>query len=150
VTRPGRAAACGLLLAVSLLAACGGGRDGTERGPEGELTVLGAFLPEPPLSLGALYLTVDNRTGVDDVLVGARTDVAGEVMVHGAGMAELEGMPLPDGEQTVLEPGGAHLMLSDVAGVKAGDVVQVTLDFAVHEPVTIDVPVAPLGATEAP
>jgi hypothetical protein len=29
-------------------------------------------------------------------------------------------------------------------------VVQVTLDFAVHEPVTIDVPVAPLGATEAP
>jgi periplasmic copper chaperone A len=153
VTGRGRRAVGGVILAVTLLVACGGGGadgDAAERGPEGELTVLGPFLPEPPLSLAALYLTIDNRTGVDDVLLGARTEVAGEVVLHGAGMTALEGMPLPAGEQTVLEPGGAHLMLIDVVGVAAGGVVPVTLDFAVHEPVTVEVPVAPLGATEAP
>jgi copper(I)-binding protein len=135
-----------------LVAAGCSGDDGTTRGPDGELSVQGAFIPEPPLSIGALYLTLDNRTGVDDALVGASTvPITDEVEVHGPGMSDVGGsLPLPAGEQTVLEPGGAHVMLNGIEGLQEGDTVSVTLRFAVHAPVTIQVPVAPIGSLEAP
>jgi periplasmic copper chaperone A len=143
-----RAAAAAVL--VLALAACGSEESGIPRGPDGELTVQGAFVPEPPLSLGALYLVLDNRTGTDDALVAATTDAAAETAVHGAGMADVDGLPLPDGQQTALEPGGAHVMLSGLDGVEAGDTLVVTLEFAVHPPITLEVPVAPIGSLEAP
>jgi copper(I)-binding protein len=139
------------MLALAALPACGGDDGGASRGPDGELTVQGAFLPEPPLDIAALYFTVDNRTGVDDALVGASTEVAAEAMVHGPGMSMVEdGLPLPAGVQTSLEPGGAHVMLTGVEGVEEGDTVTVTLDFAVHEPITLPVPVTRIGSAEAP
>ena len=153
MTRPVRWTRLGsvvLALAV-LVAACGGDDGGSSRGPDGELTVVGAFLPEPPLDIAALYLTLDNRTHTDDVLVGASTPVADDATVHGPGMATTEGgLPLPAGKQTTLEPGGAHVMLTGVTGVQEGDTVGVTLDFAVHPPITVEVPVTRIGSTEAP
>jgi periplasmic copper chaperone A len=152
VTRRVAAVTTALLLALLVVLAGCGGDDGAGRGPDGELTALGAFIPEPPVNIGALYLTLDNRTGVDDALVGATTDPpTSRVDLHGPDMADLGGrLPLPAGKQTVLEPGGAHVMLNGIDGLQRGGTVEVTLQFAVHAPITIRVPVTAIGSTEAP
>jgi periplasmic copper chaperone A len=141
-----------LVLALLVVVAGCGGDSGAGRGPDGELTALGAFIPEPPVNIGALYLTLDNRTGVDDALVGASTDPpTSRVDIHGPDMSDLGGrLPLPAGKQTLLEPGGAHVMLNGIDGLQEGGTVAVTLRFAVHPPITIQVPVAPIGSLEAP
>jgi copper(I)-binding protein len=84
------------------------------------------------------------------VLVGVTTEAAEETAVHGPGMASVDGLPLPAGEQTVLEPGGAHVMLTGARDLSAGDTITVTLQFAVHPPLAVEVPVAPIGSLEAP
>ena len=53
------------------------------------------------------------------------------------------GLPLTAGETVSFEPGGYHVMLLDIAGpLEVGDEVEVTLDFAEADSVTITVQVA--------
>lgn len=81
----------------------------------------------------ALYLTATG--GSEDRLIGARTDVAADVVAHESivdddgtmAMRPVEGIALPAGGSLVLEPGGYHLMLVDVDGLALGATVNVTL-----------------------
>jgi periplasmic copper chaperone A len=92
----------------------------------------------------ALYLTATSE-GEPDRLVAASTDVAAGVEIHQTttedgvmSMQRIDGLDLPAGESLVLEPGGFHLMLLDVARLDVGAVVEVTLIWETAGEMTVE------------
>lgn len=76
----------------------------------------------PAMSMGAIYFTVHNRSGHDDRLTGvalAEGGAGAEATLHETivedGVSRMRsregGFPIADGEDLVLAPGGAHVML---------------------------------------
>jgi hypothetical protein len=136
VTRRPGAALAALAAAVALGAwSCGGDDD-----PEG-LRVEGAWARATPpgVTVGAVYLRVTSN--VDDELLGADVDesVAAAVELHSTEqaadgttrMVEQKTLPVPAGDELVLEPIGHHLMLVDLADpLTTGETFDLTLHFA--------------------
>ncbi|AXK46495.1 copper chaperone PCu(A)C [Brachybacterium saurashtrense] len=143
---PRRAALAALLLP---LAACTTGGDETASGTAGagasdgggtgaeELTLVDPWVKAAEEGMTAAFGTLVNRTGRDLQLIGASSPSAGMVELHetasdgsgGMSMQEKEGgFPVPDGGELLLEPGGNHLMLMDLAApLQPGDKVELTL-----------------------
>jgi copper(I)-binding protein len=99
---------------------------------------------------GAVYMTIESAA--DDELVGASvpTDVAATVVLHetvvgdGAAimMQQVSAVDLPSGGAVAFEPGGLHMMLTDLAGpLESGSSFELTLTFADAEPqiVTVEI-----------
>ena len=93
----------------------------------------------PPGSPGtAGYLRVVNAGDTAVVITGASSDIAGRAEIHETverdgmlRMAPLPRLELAPGAQAMLEPGGRHLMLMDLASMPGeGDTVQVCLQLA--------------------
>lgn len=149
----------GLLLA---LVACGG-PDSDEA--TSALAATGAWARPTPSGAdnGVAYLTIS--TDRPDAVVGASVgdDRAAEVQLHrtvgatdGAGhshgavadggdlvsMGEVEELGVLPGEPLVFEPGGSHVMLVDLARpLRAGEQVDLTLEFASGRTLSVAVPV---------
>lgn len=136
-----------MLLLAGLLTACSGGAG------DGEISVSDARVPVPAGVNGAAYMTLTNETDSDDQLVGATTDIAETVELHqtsttdgSMSMQQLDGVEIPAGGETVLEPGGPHLMLIGVTDELAeGDTVDLTLTFDNAGEQTVAAEVVPLG-----
>ena len=118
----------------------------------GELEVSGgwarAMLPGQPI--GGAYLTIVNRGGEADRLVGVVSPAAGKVEIHTMKMENdvmvmrplTEGLEIPAGATVTLEPNGLHLMFMDVREpFQAGGSVPVTLDFAKAGRLELSLPV---------
>ncbi|WP_263310686.1 copper chaperone PCu(A)C [Brachybacterium atlanticum] len=145
-TRPTRRAALAAALLLPL-AACGSDpSDGSETGGAasdgGGTSAEGLILVDPWVKaaeegMTSAFGTLTNATGRDLQLIAASTPTAGMVELHettgdgsgGMSMQEKEGgFPVPDGGELVLEPGGDHLMLMDLAApLRPGDEVELTL-----------------------
>jgi copper(I)-binding protein len=90
------------------------------------------------------YLTVVNEGGGDQ-LVAVDTDVAGQVSIHHSEERDGVVVMVPAGnlgissrEQTVLAPGGTHLMLENLRRpLVPGDEVELVLSFGRAGPVTV-------------
>jgi len=132
---------------VALLLAAGGGDD-PAASVQGGAVVRDAWTT-PGDSAVAVYLTIENRGG-DDELLGASSDAAsgvrlmgGDVDMAGAGAVGV-GSPrllLPTGE-IELAPGGNHLVLVGLAGpLTAGSTVPLRLDLRGAGPVRTEVEV---------
>ena len=96
------------------------------------------------------YLTIANKGGAADRLVGAASPLAGKVEVHTMEvvkdvmtMRPVEGgLEIPAGGTVELKPGGYHIMFMDVATPFAeGDTVPVTLRFEKAGEVALSLPV---------
>ena len=125
-----------LLIAMLLLAACGGSNSGAM-----EVTDVWGRSSPMAATNGAFYMQITNSTGQDDSLVGATTDACGTVELHEMymkendvmGMREVPGgsIPLPDGEMVELKVGGLHVMcIGKTREFNTGDTIPVTLEFA--------------------
>lgn len=117
-----------------------------------EIAVSHAVVPAPPSETEATaFLTLDNRGGSADTLLGVRSPEAGGVMLHdvvGGRMEMLAALPLPPGRRVRLVPGSFHLMLRElVQPLVIGDTVTLELRFAKAAPVVVRAPV--LRYTEA-
>lgn len=120
-----RSLAAALTLCV-VATACAGGSSAIE--------VVDARIGAPQGPNAALYLTAVGGDKADR-LVGARSTVASEVHIHETthdedgtvAMSNVDGLDLPAGGRLVLEPGGYHLMLTDVERLNPGDEVDITL-----------------------
>lgn len=94
---------------------------------------------------GAVYFVIVNRSKNADMLTGAVSDVAEAVEIHESTMSgdvmEMHHMPavaLAPGEEVIFEPGGLHVMLIGLKReLKAGDEVDITLQFEDHEDLTL-------------
>lgn len=90
------------------------------------------------MSMGGVFMKLENRGKQDDVLVGASTPVADKVEihehVHENGMMKMRekegGVALAQGKTLELKPGGYHVMLMGLKQtLKAGKTFPLTLQF---------------------
>ncbi|WP_341853970.1 copper chaperone PCu(A)C [Brachybacterium sp. GPGPB12] len=88
------------------------------------LTLVDPWVKAAEEGMTSAFGTLTNATGRALQLISASTPSAGMVEPHetmgdgsgGMSMQEKEGgFPVPDGGELVLEPGGDHLMLMDLA-----------------------------------
>ena len=144
--RPTRRAALAAALLLPLAACSSDPSDGSEAGgaasdgggtsAEG-LTLVDPWVKAAEEGMTSAFGTLTNATGRALQLISASTPSAGMVELHetmgdgsgGMSMREKEGgFPVPDGGELVLEPGGNHLMLMDLAApLQPGDEVELTL-----------------------
>jgi copper(I)-binding protein len=116
----------GLLVALS--AACGGSSSPS-------VSVTDAYIPDPAGSNAALYFVVHNPTAHAIRVTSVKTPVTGSVELHETKMvngletmaALPDGIPVPAKSTVTLHPGGLHVMLMDVSGLKTGQAVPVTV-----------------------
>jgi periplasmic copper chaperone A len=112
----------------------------------------------PGSKIAAGYLTVRNKSGTPDRLVGGSSPMAGKVETHThikdgdiLRMREVKGFDIPAKGRFELKPGGAHLMLVDVKQpFKEGDRIPVTLKFEKAGEVKAEFQVGGLAAMQAP
>lgn len=133
-----------LLALAALLAACGQQTPSVADLAEpmaDAITVRDGWVRQPPpgASVAGAYFSIHNAGSADDRLLAVATEAAAHVEIHEMrsedGMMRMrelpDGLPLPAGASTHLEPGGNHLMLiNPTAPLVAGDIVGVTLQFA--------------------
>lgn len=86
----------------------------------------------------AVFLTLENTTGQDDVLIGASTPYAERADLHNTykteydvlTMRQVEDIPLPEGETIVFKPGRMHIFLVGVKQpLRMGMEFPLTLEF---------------------
>lgn len=126
----------------------------------GDLEITGGFaratLPAAPVGGG--FITITNHGSADDTLIGAESDVAGEVQLHNMTvendvmkMYEMEGgIPVPAGEVVSLAPGGLHLMFMQLRQpLVEGETVTVTLSFEHAGTIDVVLDIGAIGASSA-
>jgi periplasmic copper chaperone A len=126
----------------------------------GDLTI---HQPWARASLGnapnsAAYMTLETKGATPDRLTGGSTPVAQRVELHThimeggvAKMRPVDAIEVAPGAATVLEPGGAHVMLSGLTEkLEAGTTVPLTLVFERAGAVTLEVPVEGIMAGTGP
>lgn len=156
-------------VAAVAIAACGDSdsTDTTEASAGDGLTVTDAWarVTTPTQTDGAVYMTIESPE--DDVLTGATvpSSVASEAQLHETtesgsmddsmddstdsmdsessdammGMKEVDQIDVSAGEPTMLEPGGYHIMLIDLAEpITDGTTIPVTLEFENAGTVEVD------------
>jgi copper(I)-binding protein len=107
---------------------------------------------------GVIYLTIHNMSSVGDRLLGAVTEAASKAIVHESIMTDgvmrmrpAGGLDIPPNNMVRLEPGGLHLMLTNLKmELVEGESFSLTLTFERAFRVTVDVAIAGLSAIRAP
>jgi periplasmic copper chaperone A len=106
---------------------------------------------------GAVYMTLDNKSGSADRLTGASSDVADKLQIHEMNvengvmkMREVtDGLPIPAGGSVELKPGSYHVMMMGLKKpLTAGEKFPLTLSFEKAGNISVTVPVQAMGATE--
>jgi hypothetical protein len=107
-------------------------------------------------AVGAGYLVIHNHGATPDSLTGGSADFAGGVPDHEMTMAngvsrmrEVKGgLNIPANGEVALAPNGYHLMFTDLKRpLNKGETVKVTLNFAHAGAVSVELPVARIGAS---
>jgi copper(I)-binding protein len=101
----------------------------------------------------AVYLTLVNAGGREDLLRGAETGAAASAEIHESRMEgevmrmrEVGEIPVPAGAEVELAPGGLHIMLLDLQqSLTPGDSLELILHFRETGAVELRVPVRRLG-----
>jgi periplasmic copper chaperone A len=106
---------------------------------------------------GAVYMTLDNKSGTADRLTGVSSDVADKLQIHEMKvengvmkMRELaSGLPIPAGGSVALKPGSYHVMLIGLKKpLTAGEKFPLTLTFEKAGNISVTVLVQAMGATQ--
>jgi copper(I)-binding protein len=125
----------------------------------GGITVVAPWARATPggTKVGGAYLELKAAAGAGDRLVSASSPAAGSVEIHEHAseggvmkMRRIDGLAVPAGASVMLKPGGYHLMLMDLKQpLKQGDKLQLTLTFEKAGTLSVEGPVAPIGAMAA-
>lgn len=124
-----------------------------------QLTVVDPMANELPAvsTNGAVYLTILNGMAQPVALVAAQSPIAAQVTFHETindngvmRMTQPEGgFVIGAGEALVFASGGKHLMLEQLQQpLQAGQAFSLTLTFDSAPPITVTVPILPIGKTE--
>jgi copper(I)-binding protein len=123
---------------------------GTADAAAGGIAIYEPYIPAPAApDVAALYLVVRDEAGNGDRLLSARSE-AGDAQLHEtreeSGLVRMQpardGIAVPAGGELRLEPGGAHVMLTNLPQPLAvGSRVHVTLEFERAGRLALEVPV---------
>ena len=106
---------------------------------------------------GAVYMTLDNKSGTADRLTGASSDVADKLQIHEMkvenGVMQMRqiagGLAIPANGSVVLKPGSYHVMLIGLKKpLTPGDKFPLTLSFEKAGNISVTIPVQAMGATQ--
>jgi len=147
----------GLLLIFAITVGCGpaGGPDVQADEPWARAMVVSEDAGEGPSGVNsAVYLRLRNVGGAADTLLGGESPVSRRVEVHRSfmdgdvmRMREAGLLPIPPGDEVVLEPGGLHIMLLDLTeSLVEGDTLSLVLEFRRTGPVSLRVPIRGPGS----
>ena len=108
-------------------------------------------------TMGAAYMTLDNKGATPDRLIEASSPVAAKTELHThiiegdiMRMRAVEGVDLPPGETVEFQPGGLHVMLMGLtAALQEGESFPLTLNFAEAGTTMVEVEVLQPGAVES-
>ena len=139
-----------VLVGAVAMSACGGATDALVDADG--LAVVDAWTrPSPPtVDEAAIYVTVENRDAPDDRLIAAESDRCVVVTPHLTELdeddvarmseADADQLGLAAGQRVEMSPTGLHLMcLGLTEQLAEGDRFDLTLRFAEHTPVTVEV-----------
>jgi copper(I)-binding protein len=147
---------CAVILTLPAAVSCGDDDDAkTETVEAGALMIIEPFA-RVVMDGGAAYFIIENTGDEDDALVDASSDVAGKVGLHetvteGAMMMmrAVEEISIPAGGEAILEPGGYHVMLTELREeLEEGDSFDVTLTFQEAGSVEVEVAVTPFAVSD--
>lgn len=120
------------------------------------LTVRQAWARATPQGskVGVAYLIIEAKKGRSDTLLSAISSAAGKVEIHAhqeendiVKMRRLESLPIPDGQTTLFEPRGLHLMLLDLKKpLKEGERLPLTLIFKKAGSIDVEAQIKPIGS----
>jgi periplasmic copper chaperone A len=106
---------------------------------------------------GAVYMTLENKSGTADRLTGASSSVADKLQIHEMkvenGVMQMNelagGLPIPAGGSVVLKPGSYHVMMIGLKKpLKAGATFPLTLTFENAGNISLTVPIQAVGAMQ--
>ncbi|MGF1689401.1 copper chaperone PCu(A)C [Photobacterium japonica] len=106
----------------------------------------------PPTSqVAAAFFMIDNQGMKEDVLLRASSPIAGKTELHAhihedgmMKMREVESIPVPAHDTTLLKPGGLHVMFFELETVPTlGEMFPLTLYFKYAGKVNVEVKVEP-------
>jgi copper(I)-binding protein len=136
---------------VFLLSACGASAPGDA---QGGVEILAPYAHAAGAGeTSAAYMNIKNSGSEADTLLSASCDAVMMVQVMEStmegdvmSMGDVPVIDIPAGSTVELNPGGYHIMLMDLKQeLKAGDTIQVTLEFAKAGKVTLEVPILAPG-----
>ena len=141
-----------LLSALMALASCD---EPLARAADVEVSQAWARATAPGQETGGIFLTIRNRGGTDDRLLGGSSPAAQSVEIHAMAMdgsvmrmRRQESVDIPVGGSVELAPGGTHLMLVGLkAPLNQGKSIPVSLEFENGGRKTIQVRVRAIGST---
>jgi hypothetical protein len=150
-----RSPAVGLL---ALAAVCAGPAS-AQQVKAGDLAIDHAWTRATPAgaTVGAGYLTIENKGATADRLMGVATAVAARAEVHEMTMNNgvmmmrpvQGGLSIPPGQSVALAPGGYHIMMMGLkAPLKEGGKIALTLEFEKAGRVDVALDVQGLGAQQ--
>ena len=106
---------------------------------------------------GAVYMTLENKSGTADRLTGASSDVADKLQLHEMkvenGVMKMrevpDGLSIPAGGSVELKPGSYHVMMIGLKKpLTAGEDFPLTLTFEKAGNISVTVPVQAMGASQ--
>jgi copper(I)-binding protein len=119
------------------------------------LVVQNAWMRKPPgVDSAAVYMVLRNTSATPVIVVGVRSPVASQVMVHETSVVDgqsrmraYEKLVIAPGHSVSFSPGGMHVMLSGFTkSVAVGQTVPLVLLLATGEQVQVSAVVRPLDA----
>ncbi|MFJ3584424.1 copper chaperone PCu(A)C [Streptomyces sp. NPDC090127] len=120
-----------------------GGASGADGKPE--LTVSGAFMPQPVMDMAGGFLTIKNAGGTADKLTSVTSPISDDVQIHetkNQKMQQVTSFDIPANGELDLERGGNHIMFMGLkTKPKQGDKVSIELHFEKADPIKVDLPV---------
>jgi copper(I)-binding protein len=120
----------------------------------GPIVVTNAYIrpPVPPNTTAAAYFTVYNTTSRDDRLLSVQSGAGATAVLHTVGpggvmSAVANGVVVPAHGTLVLSAGKGHVMIGQLFGpLKAGETVDLELDFQNAGPIDVVARVIPFSA----
>ncbi|MFF8694158.1 copper chaperone PCu(A)C [Streptomyces sp. NPDC015144] len=110
-----------------------------------DLTVSGAFMPQPVGDMAAGFLVVKNSGGTSDRLTSVTSPLSDDVTIHetkNQAMRMATSFDVPAGGELDLRRGGNHIMFMKLKQRPAqGDRISVELHFEKADPIKVDLPV---------
>ncbi|MDN3296900.1 copper chaperone PCu(A)C [Streptomyces ficellus] len=121
------------------------GSSGSASADEPELTVSGAFMPQPVGDMAGGFLTVTNKGGAADTLTSVTSPLSDDIGLHESKnqkMRQVASFGIPANGELKLERGGSHIMFMNIKRKpKQGDTVEIELHFRKSDPVKVRLPV---------
>lgn len=112
----------------------------------------------PGVQVGAAYAVIENGGNAADRLLAVETEVCKVIEIHSTTHADgrmqmrpVESLDVPAGGRVTFGPSGLHLMLVDLKQpLRAGEQLSITFVFQSVGRISVDAPIAPMGAMQAP